>query len=226
MYFRRGFLVLHRANTVPLKFHWSVLILPLMASSFSFQPGAWVAAFVIIFVHELGHATAVWRARGRVTAICMDGTGGTCEWTGQVTLPQRLAIVWGGILAQLFLFGLAIIASLSVSASVNPFIQQFLMTMLRWNLIIIAFNLLPIPSLDGYEAWPLLKKVWQNWQHRRRQAHRQRVTEVTRKQMEELDRLEANTPPNQEIKEVVNRLFQRAAEEHKAKQRVTENKEE
>ena len=100
------------------------------------------------------------------------------------------------------------------------------MTMLRWNLIIIAFNLLPIPSLDGYEAWPLLKKVWQNWQHRRRQAHRQRVTEVTRNQMEELDRLEANTPPNQEIKEVVNRLFQRAAEEHKAKQRVTENKEE
>jgi Zn-dependent protease len=226
MYFRKGYLVLRRAPSVPLMLHWSVLMLPLLASGFSYQPGAWVAAFVIILVHELGHAVAVWQARGHVTAILMDGTGGTCQWTGHVTLRQRLVIVWGGILAQLLLFGLAVLLSLIFSASENLFLQEFLTTMLRWNLIVIAFNLLPIPSLDGYEAWPLLKQVWQGWQRRRRQVRNQRLTEMTRKQMEELDRLEASAPPNQEIKEVVNELFRRAAEEHKAKQKEVEPKNE
>lgn len=227
MYFRKGYLVFKPSGAPPAMIHWTAFVLALIVGGLSFQPGVWLGVFVIILVHEFGHAIAVWRAGATVTAICMDGTGGNCQWIGSVTRVQKLAIVWGGIIAQLLLWVIAFIASIILSESLKEFSDQFLSTLLRWNLIVVALNLLPIKPLDGHEAWPLLKKVFQDWRRQKFQARREQLSAITRKKIEEFERLEANLKPNQpnpEVKEMIDQIIQKAAAEHKAKNQVPKNK--
>jgi hypothetical protein len=205
--------------------HWTALVLAVIVSGFSFRPVAWLAVFFVILIHELGHAAAVLKSRASVVVIRMDALGGCCEWTGRVTRAQRLAIVWGGVLAQLLLFGIAFVVSIIIGPPLNEFSGQFLHILLPWNLFLVAFNLLPVKPLDGYDAWRLLSVTFQEWRRQRRSARKRRLTAETIKKIEELERLEPNVKPNPEIKEMMNQIIRRAAEEHKAKNQATENKE-
>lgn len=226
MHFRNGCLVIKLSGAIPaVLIHWTALVLAIIVSGFSFQPGAWLAVFVIILIHELGHAFAVLKARATVVAIRMDAMGGCCEWGGRVTRAQRLAIVWGGVLAQLLLWGIAFVASIYLGPFTNEFSEQFLHILLRWNLILVALNLLPVKPLDGHDAWRLLSMTWQDWRRQRHKARRQRLTAKTLKRVEELERLEPNITPNPEIKEMINQIIRRAATEHRAKNEASKNEE-
>jgi|SRR5262245_14373557 len=225
MYLRNGYLVIKRSGAPPIMIHWTVAALAIIISGFRFQPGAWLGFFVIILVHELGHAVAVWKARAMVSAIVMDGTGGHCEWEGHVTRNERLAIVWGGVLAQLLLWAIALTVSVSMGPPGSEFSAYFLHTLLQLNLILVALNLLPVKPLDGYDAWRLLRMVWEDWRRRRRIIRRQELSAKTVRKMEKLKRLEGNIPQNPEIKEMITQIIQRAAADHKAKKQVSENEE-
>jgi hypothetical protein len=225
MYFRKGCLVIKLSGAIPaVLIHWTALALAIIVSWFSFRPGAWLAILAVILIHELGHAAAVLKARATVVAIRMDATGGCCEWAGHVTRAQRLAIVWGGVLAQLLLWGIAFVASIYLGPFISGHSEDFLHTLLRWNLILVAVNLLPVKPLDGYDAWRLLRLTWQDWRRQRRNARRRRLTAETLKKIEELERLEPNVTPNPEMKEMINQIIRRTAAEHRAKNQVSENK--
>jgi Zn-dependent protease len=227
MHFRNGCLVIKLSGAIPaVLIHWTALALAIIVSWFSFRPGAWLAVLAVILIHELGHAAAVLKARATVVAIRMDATGGCCEWAGLVTRAQRLAIVWGGVLAQLLLWGGAFLASIYLRPFTSGFSEDFLHTLLLWNLILIALNLLPVKPLDGYDAWRLLRMTWRDWRRQRRQARRHRLRAETLKKIEELDRPEPDLTPNSEMKEMINQIIRRAAAEHKAKNQVSEDKEE
>jgi Zn-dependent protease len=227
MYFRKGCLVINLSGAIPVVIiHWTALFLAIIVSEFRFRPWAWLAVFVVILVHELGHAAAVLRARGAVVAIRMDATGGCCEWTGSVTRAQRLLIVWGGVLAQILLFFVAFIASIYLYEFISEFSGDFLPVLLRWNLILIALNLLPVKPLDGYDAWRLLRLTWKDWRSQSRKARRQRLTKETLKKIEELERLESKVTPRPEIKEMMDQVIRRTAAERKAKNQMSENGEE
>ena len=226
MHFHKGCLVINLSGPIPVVLiHWTALALAVIVSGFRFEPVAWLAVLVVILIHELGHAAAVLKARANVVAIRMDALGGCCEWIGQVTRAQRLAIVWGGVLAQLLLFGIALVVTITLGPPSNEFLGQFLPILLQWNLILVALNLLPVKPLDGYDAWRLLSMTFKDWRRQRRSARRRRLTAETIKKIEELERLEPNVKPNPEIKEMMNQIIRRAAEEHKAKNQATENKE-
>jgi hypothetical protein len=226
MHFRKGCLVIKLSGAIPIVLiHWTALVLAVIVSGFSVRPGAWLAVFVVILVHELGHAFAVLKARANVVAIRMDAMGGCCEWFGSVTRQGRLAIVWGGVLAQLLLWGSALIVSIYLSPPTNEFSAQFYHVLLGWNLILVAFNLIPVKPLDGYDAWRLLSITFRDWRGQRRRMRRQRLTAKTIKKMEELERLETNRTPNPEVTEMINQIIQRAATERKSKNQAPENKE-
>jgi len=225
MYFRKGCLVVKLSGAIPaVLIHWTALVLAVIVSGFSFRPWAWLAVFAVILIHELGHATAVLKAGAIVVAIRMDAMGGCCEWIGRVTRAQRLAIVWGGVLAQLLLWGVAIVASIYLVPFNGGFSEEFLPVLLRWNLFLVALNLLPVKPLDGYDAWRLLRMTWQDWRRQRRNARKRRLTAETLKKIEELDRLEPNVTPNPEMKEMINQIIRRTAAEHKAKNQASDNK--
>jgi len=224
MYFRKGCLVIKLSGAIPVvRIHWTALVLAVIISGFSLRPIAWLAVLVVILIHELGHAAAVLNARATVVAIRMDALGGCCEWAGQVTRAQRLAIAWGGVLAQLLLFGGAIVGLRFIGPSVSEFWGDILPFLLQWNLILIALNLLPVKPLDGYDAWRLLWMAVQDWRRQRRRSRRQRLTLETLKKIEELERLKPNVRPNPEIREMMNQIIRQAAAEHKKKNQVSEN---
>jgi Zn-dependent protease len=90
-----------------------------------------------------------------VYSITLTGTGGECTWAGHTTPIRRAIIAWGGVLGQLpaLLVGLVLSAVLPVKAPV--LLLEATSTLVAVNVMLIAFNLLPIPALDGWHAWRL-----------------------------------------------------------------------
>lgn len=157
----RGSWTIARLWGVPVRIHWSVIVFVLLSGGFSYRPGAWVATLLLILIHEIGHALVVRSVGARATALDVLGFGGLCWWEGRVTPLGRAAIAWGGIWAQLVVFG---VAALYVSLRGYPastFVADMLHVAVTNNLYLVAFNLLPIQPLDGAEAWalfPLLRR--------------------------------------------------------------------
>src|SRR6185503_15369253 len=95
---------------VPLRVHWTTLIAALVFTGFALDPGRWVGFFLLVVVHELGHAALVRRYGFHVEAIEVNGLGGVCAWGGDATAKQRAVIAWGGVLAQAALLLATVIA--------------------------------------------------------------------------------------------------------------------
>ncbi len=146
---------------VPVRIHWSVPVCALLAGGFAVAPGAWLAYLLLVLFHEAGHAFVVRRVGARATALDILGFGGLCWWEGEVTALQRACIAWGGIWAQMIIFAVTGIAVLSLGRPANGFANQMVDVALVSNLWLIGVNLLPIPPLDGKDAWtlfPLLRR--------------------------------------------------------------------
>jgi Zn-dependent protease len=181
----RGFLVVGPFGgarpRVQLRIHWS---LPLGAAVFShvshvshfeLVPAFWAAYVLLIFLHEVGHAVVVLACRRRVLALDVHGFGGTCHWDGAVTPMQRAAIAWGGVWAQ----ALVLAATHAVLAVAGPPTTasgaQLVSAFAHTNLYLIALNLLPLPPLDGAQAWRIVPLVRDRLRVRRARAARSRA---------------------------------------------------
>ena len=158
MTFERGYATLGKVWRIPVRVHFSLAFGLLYVSGFRFDPGAWLGYFVLVLVHELGHALLVRAYRLRVFAVEIHALGGACWHEPSPTRIGESVIAWGGVLAQLVLFVLA-----SVFVRVYPphvaWLGSFWSVMLTVNLTIMAINLLPVPPLDGARAWQL-PKLW------------------------------------------------------------------
>jgi stage IV sporulation protein FB len=152
----RGYFTLVRVRGVPVRLHWTLPIGMLLLSGLRFAPGAWIGVALLIAIHEAGHAILVHRMGLSNLGIDLTGFGGRCRYAGDPTPLQRSVIAWGGVIAQLalLLVTYGLIAVFGVPSI--PFADDLADIFTRANLILIAINLLPIPPLDGAEAWPLL----------------------------------------------------------------------
>lgn len=169
----RGFVTIGRVGSAPLRMHWTAPIGLLVVGGAS-APGC-AGLLLTLLVHEAGHAFFVRRFHLGVISIDLHGLGGACRWAGPATDVQRGVIAWGGVLAQMVL-----IAACELSARFNLLLgSAFLGAMLAYttaiNVVIIALNLVPIPPLDGAEAWPLLRprnlaRFWRRITLRAREA--------------------------------------------------------
>ena len=161
-----GYFPLGRIFGVPARVHVSALLGALFFSGLRFAPGAWLGFFLVILVHELGHALVVRRTGQRVIGVNIHGLGGECAWQGNPSPLERAMIAWGGVWAQLVLFALAMPLSLLLTPFVAgvPLLGSLfadLMLALTWNsLLLAALNLIPFGPLDGAEAWKLPKLLW------------------------------------------------------------------
>lgn len=150
---------------IPVRVHWTTPIGAFFFTGWSLEPLAWAGFVVLILVHELGHAALMRRYGHRVQGIDVTGWGGVCRGVGAFTPWQRAVVAWGGVLAQAGLLlvalgALALLGQGGASAVLAP-------VLVGMNLRLIAFNLLPLPPLDGAEAWPLLPMAWRRWRSAR-----------------------------------------------------------
>ncbi len=151
----RGSLIVGHVWGAPIQVHWSVLVGLILVGGL--RPGAWVGFLAVILAHELGHAVLVRRFGQHVVALSLHALGGECHWVGGPTPRQRTLIAWGGVAGQAVLLGLAWgLILLAPQMFRGSFGDPLGRALVYSNVVIAAFNLLPIPPLDGVEAWRLL----------------------------------------------------------------------
>ena len=119
----------------------------------------WLSFATIIIVHELGHAAAVKWSGFSVYGIDVTGLGGHCRWRGRGTDLERAWIAWGGVLAQMVLLLLVLIARAIWGAPQSRAGLLASEAFVGINLWIAALNLVPIRPLDGADAWRLFGEL-------------------------------------------------------------------
>ncbi|NUP10978.1 MAG: hypothetical protein HOW73_33445 [Polyangiaceae bacterium] len=162
-----GWLPIGRIGDVPIRIHFSAFLGALFFSGFRFAPGAWLGFLVVILVHELGHALIVKKTRKELLGVDIHAIGGECRWAGRATPLERALIAWGGVWAQLALLVIALPLYYLVAARLGSFGIQFFYALSFQSLILAAINLLPIPPLDGAEAWKLPGLLFERYKKRR-----------------------------------------------------------
>ncbi len=170
--FERGNITLARWRGVPIRVNWTALLGAAMFSGFRFVPGFWLGFFVLIVVHELGHAFLVLRRHLRPVEVMVHGFGGHCSHERGSPYDHAI-IAWGGVLAQLLVLFVPAVLFQTLApklATSSFFVIEFLEALVRTNLILVAFNLIPFPPLDGAQAWKLPKM----WRQRRRKPKKRK----------------------------------------------------
>jgi Zn-dependent protease len=152
---RGGYLTIGRWRGAPVRLHWTLPIGALVFGQGRFVPGFWLGFFLLVFVHELGHALLVRRCRQDVVSIDIHALGGMCRWSGDPTAIDRARIAWGGVLAQAVALGVAFAALALAGPPESLFAAQLAAAFTTTNIWLIAINLIPVPPLDGAEAWKL-----------------------------------------------------------------------
>ena len=116
-----------------------------------------------IALHEYGHALMANRLGLGIHRIRLSLIHGSCEFEHPFNEWEHVLVAWGGVLAQ---FGIAITAWGLLASGVvsdDSLVGEALDFLVSFNLIVAAFNLLPLERLDGKLAWrvlPLLRKQW------------------------------------------------------------------
>lgn len=153
--FESGLFTIGHWRGVPIRVHWSALLGAFVFGGLRFAPGAWVGFFVIVVLHELGHAWLVKRRKLQAVAVHVHGFGGECRYTGHVTALDRAIVAWGGVMAQTIVLAIAGVVSLLLPPVTGAFVRDLMRALIVVNVLIIALNLLPFRPLDGHEAWKL-----------------------------------------------------------------------
>lgn len=156
----RGAITLFRYRGVPIRAHWSLPVVALLVGGARFAPGAWIAWLVVVTLHEMGHAFWALRYRMDVREILLHGLGGHCAYAGSPTPRQRAVVAWGGVMAQGIVFAIALPVSRVVPAQ-SDFVADLYAVLVGSNLYVALLNLVPIPPLDGAEAWKLVPMLLQ-----------------------------------------------------------------
>lgn len=171
----RGYLTVLRFRGAPVRFHWTTPLCAFLAGRFEFAPALWLGYLLLVLAHEMGHAAIVIQRGLDVESIDVHGVGGLCRWSGDAGAYSRAWIAWGGVLAQLGVLALAYAASWLWGPFSGAPALQLLHVFTSVNLWLIALNLVPVPPLDGAEAWRLLPILAARW---KRGGQARRVTPI------------------------------------------------
>ncbi|HMR10449.1 MAG TPA: hypothetical protein PKA88_31950, partial [Polyangiaceae bacterium] len=96
----RGYLTLFSMRGASLRLHWSLPLGMLVFGGLRVAPAFWLGFFLLVLIHELGHAFVVKAYGHRVLSVDVTGFGGLCRWSGSASVMERGLIAWNGVLAQ------------------------------------------------------------------------------------------------------------------------------
>jgi len=152
---------LFRVAGIDVFLHWSWFIVAMFEinnrrdhySSLVWNVAEYVALFVIVLLHEFGHALACRQVGGQANRIVLWPLGGVAF----VAPPQRPgAMLWSiaaGPMVNLILLPVALVLALASQrmgwGDALPDGQHFLWAIVYINAGLLIFNLLPIYPLDG-----------------------------------------------------------------------------
>ena len=152
--------------------HWSWFLVALLEinwrggrySSVTWNVLEYLALFLIVMLHEFGHALACRQVGGRANRIVLWPLGGIAY----VQPPQRPgATLWSiaagplvNVVLMPILMVLVMMSSVFGWATSSPDLHTFLVTLEFINGILLVFNLLPIYPLDGGQILRSILWFW------------------------------------------------------------------
>src|SRR5262245_49682313 len=158
---RRGAVRLFQFSGIQVYLHWSWFVVALIEfnlrskqySSLFWNIAEYLALFLVVLLHEFGHALACRQTGGQANTIVLWPLGGVAY----VAPPQRPgATLWAiaaGPLVNLLLLpvtlGLALAGEGLGWTNTLPDLRHFLRALVYINLGLLIFNLLPVYPLDG-----------------------------------------------------------------------------
>ncbi|MDX2170804.1 MAG: hypothetical protein SF182_27285 [Deltaproteobacteria bacterium] len=212
MHIEKGHLVVGSWQGVPVQLHWSLPLGMFVFSGFAFAPTAWFGIAVVVLVHEIGHAMLGRRLGIEPTAISLHGFGGECELEDEQTRHEAAVIAWGGVLAQLALCAVVVAVAVLVGVPDGPRVGEFLGALTYSNLRMAAFNLLPIPPLDGSKAWWLLAPYARRAIARLRRGRDRLGAREALRRIQDLERRAGETPLDHGVDAQLERILRDAAD--------------
>ena len=158
---RQGSFHLFRLLGIAVHLHWSWFFVAFYSIStriHNYTSPIWgaveyLALFLIVLLHEFGHALACRQVGGTSDQIVLWPLGGVAY----VAPPQRPgATLWSiaagplvNVVLLPVLYGLFLLDSRMGGRQAHPDLHNFLRTLLLMNSYLLFFNLLPVYPLDG-----------------------------------------------------------------------------
>lgn len=166
---RQGSFRLFRLFGINVFLHWSWFVIAIFRLQFhGLEYGSYfwygleyVTLFLIVLLHEFGHALACRSVGGRAEQIFLWPLGGVAY----VAPPPRPgAVLWSIVAGPLVNVALAplltvimVVSGSGNAAGISTDLQQYIWAIWAMNLGLLIFNLLPIYPLDGGKIlWALL----------------------------------------------------------------------
>jgi Zn-dependent protease len=150
-----GYLTIGDWRGAPVRLHWTLPIGAYLFGQGRFAPGSWLGFFLVVLLHEIGHARVVRRYGLRVVSIDVHALGGACRWAGEPTPVQRARIACGGVNVQVVLLFATVLALWLLGPAGTPVLDQLAGAFTVVNGWILVLNLIPVHPLDGVEIWKL-----------------------------------------------------------------------
>jgi len=151
------FTTLFSIKNVPIRFHWSLLVLMVSISIAMIIKGSFpTVVFALLFIlitHELGHMWFASRLGLKSTHIDLYPMGGVCYHQSANTEYEDGIVAWGGVVVQAIIFIPALLLSYLFADTLPAYLKDLLYYLGYSNLIIAVINLLPIAPLDGSKCW-------------------------------------------------------------------------
>jgi stage IV sporulation protein FB len=152
--FQGGFWMVTRVAGVPLRLHWSCLVVLLLMAQARMGPFVWASWLGIVLSHELTHLAAARHFGAAVYAIDVWALGGLC-WTDEVLSPvDRSLIALAGPGMNLALAAVGITVLEVAGPTLGP-LHGPVSGLAGANLGVGLLNLLPFRPLDGREGLAL-----------------------------------------------------------------------
>jgi Zn-dependent protease len=151
-------------NGVPVYAHWSLLLIGALILIGAIERpaetiAAWASFFGVILIHECGHMVVAQRKGYHVLFIKLYPILGFVCFQEPWSRLDSALIAWGGVVAQavvavplvvfVTIFGFTRYDAVNVAIGVLGY----------YSLFVAAFNLIPVPPLDGAKTWYLIPEL-------------------------------------------------------------------
>jgi Zn-dependent protease len=157
----KGAFRLFRVVGIDVLLHWSwflVALIQIQHRAKSYSSPVWnvleyLALFLIVLLHEFGHAFACRSVGGQANTILLWPLGGVALVTPPPRPGAHLWCLAAGplvnVILAVVLFGVAMLAGVTGALAGHPDLAKLLTMVSLINIVLLIFNLFPVYPLDG-----------------------------------------------------------------------------
>ncbi len=126
------------------------------AGAFGVAPLSWLLYLGLVQCHLMAHGLAV-RAGGMTpVGVDIQALGGKVRWRGHASVPAQIRASWAGVVGQLVPMVIAKVILVAHGGVTASWLDELERVAIHMNAVMLAINLMPLPTFDGEVAWKVI----------------------------------------------------------------------